>query len=111
MTSDQGWDWFETAGPSPEDVAAAHQADTELAQAFATCFRGRHGERVLEHLRALTLDRVLGPENPDSVLRYLEGQRHLVAYICAFVARASRSPAVAGIPSRADTCQNEGEQL
>lgn len=110
MASDDGWDWFETAGPRPEDVAAAHEADTELARAFATCFRGSHGERVLRHLRALTLDRVLGPESPDAMLRYVEGQRQLVAYICALVERARRGAAIAGSSSRATSRENEGKQ-
>jgi hypothetical protein len=107
-TSDQGWNWFEAGGASPQDVAAAHEAESELTHAFGTCFRGSCGARVLRHLRALTLDRVLGPESPDALLRYVEGQRQLVAYICALVERASRGPAVADISSAARTRENEG---
>ena len=109
-TSHEGWDWFETAGASPDDVAAAHQADSELARAFGSCFRGSHGSRVLRHLRALTLDRALGPESPDTLLRYVEGQRQLVAYICALVERANQGPIAAGISSGAKTPENQMEQ-
>jgi hypothetical protein len=106
----EGWDWFEPAGASPDDVAAAHEADTELARAFGSCFRGSHGSRVLKHLRTLTLDRVLGPESPDTLLRYVEGQRQLVAYICTLVERANRGPAATGVSSGATTRENEMEQ-
>ncbi len=96
-TAHDGWDWFESSGASPEDIAAAEEADADLERAFACCFRGSHGARVLRHLRALTVERVLGPESPDTLLRYVEGQRQLVAYICALVERASRQPLVAEI--------------
>jgi hypothetical protein len=109
-TSHEGWDWFDTVGANPDDVAAAHEADAELARAFGNCFRGNHGGRVLRHLRALTLDRVLGPESPDTLLRYIEGQRQLVAYICALVERASHGPAAAGSSFGGKTCENEMEQ-
>ena len=109
-TSHEGWDWFETVGAHPDDVAAAHDADAELARAFGGCFRGNHGSLVLRHLRALTLDRVLGPESPDTLLRYVEGQRQLVAYICALVERANCGPFAAGISSGAETRENTVEQ-
>lgn len=110
MTSAEGWQWLETTSPSPKDVAAAEDADTELAHAFAICFRGSHGERVLRHLRALTLERALGPESPDTLLRYVEGQRQLVAYICGLVERARHKSAVAGISSRVGEREKEGNQ-
>lgn len=74
-----GWAWFEHADPPP--------ADRALAQAFARCFRGGDGDKVLAYLRALTLERALGPGADDSLLRHLEGQRQLVAHILQLVAR------------------------
>jgi hypothetical protein len=106
--SPDGWNWFELAPTSPEDAAA--ETDAELARAFASCFRGSHGLRVLRHLRSLTLERVLGPESPDTLLRYVEGQRRLVAYICSLVERANSWPSATGIPSGAETRENEVEQ-
>lgn len=38
-------------------------------------------------LRKLTLERSLGPGASDALLRHLEGQRHLFAYITALVAQ------------------------
>ena len=109
-SSHDGWDWFESAAGSPDDIGAAEEADAELARAFAGCFRGSHGQRVLRHLRALTLNRVLGPESPDSLLRYLEGQRQLVFYICTLVEQANRWPSATGVSFGAERRENEGEQ-
>jgi len=54
---------------------------------FARVFAGADGEKVLAHLRGLTIDRRPPPDIDDAVLRHLEGQRYLVAYIMALVAR------------------------
>lgn len=80
-SGDPGWEWFERG--------AAAQADdlAELSRAFARCFSGRQGERVLAHLRRLTQERHLGPEASEATLRHLEGQRQLVAYIASLVRR------------------------
>ena len=80
--SENGWDWFdgEAAGPGAA-------ADREPALAFARCFRGRDGARALSYLRAITLDRALGPDAPDALLRHLEGQRQLVGHIGLLIER------------------------
>ncbi len=66
-------------------------ADHELAKSFARTFSKEggqgDGEQVLAHLRSLTRDRTLGPETSDAVLRYVEGQRGLVAYMERMIAR------------------------
>ena len=80
-----GWDWFQPlALPAAE---ATPEADKALALAAARCFRGGDGERVLAHLRAITLERALGPGAQDTLLRHLEGQRQLVSHIATLVAR------------------------
>ena len=76
-----GWTWFETQGRADEPV------DPELCRAFARCFAGSDGERVLGHLERLVLLRRLPPQASDAELRHLEGQRHAVAYLAAMVAR------------------------
>ena len=84
-----GWDWLEatlTACPQAAAAAAA-AADADPAPSFARCFAGRDGERVLAVLRAMTLDRAMGPDASEAALRHLEGQRQLVATILALVAR------------------------
>ena len=68
-------------------------AGNDLAQAFARCFRGSDGERVLAHLRRLTVERRLSPDCSEAELRHLEGQRHLVAYIGLLAERGRFAPA------------------
>jgi hypothetical protein len=60
---------------------------SDLASAFARCFRGNDGERVLMHLRRITIERRPAPDCSEAELRHLEGQRHLAAYIQQLVAR------------------------
>ncbi|MCW9039551.1 MAG: hypothetical protein OQJ76_03565 [Rhodospirillales bacterium] len=59
----------------------------ETARLFARVFRGADGDAALECLRAITLDRVLGPAAADGELRHLEGQRALFVRIAAMVRR------------------------
>ena len=80
-----GWDWLEAPASAGPDPAVASEADP--APSFARCFAGGDGLRVLVVLRAMTLDRALGPDAPETALRHLEGQRQLVATILALVAR------------------------
>ncbi|WP_430396957.1 hypothetical protein [Ferrovibrio sp.] len=75
-------------------------AEDDLVLAFARCFRGRDGERVLGHLRRLTLERRLGPDCSEAELRHLEGQRHLAAYIAQLVERGRHGlPVNSGLPT------------
>ncbi|MBK1836969.1 hypothetical protein JHL17_06050 [Azospirillum sp. YIM B02556] len=85
MTQRTGWDWLETAPLADPAPAAVPQADP--APSFARCFTGADGARVLAVLRAMTLDRALGPDAPEAALRHLEGQRQLVATVLALIAR------------------------
>jgi len=81
----QGWNWFETATPPPG--VEAPEAKKEICLAFARCFRGSDGEKVLAYLRAVTLERALGPSATDTLLRHLEGQRQLVTHISSLARR------------------------
>jgi len=80
-----GWDWFDSVTALELDPESEGQAD--MADVFARCFRGRDGERAMSYLRALTLDRALGPGVRGAVLRHVEGQRQLTAHIASLVAR------------------------
>ncbi len=86
-----GWGWLN--GPTPPDAStsATNASAADPAPAFARCFAGPDGQRVLDTLRAMTLGRALGPDVPDAALRHLEGQRHLVAVILALTARGQRA--------------------
>ncbi len=86
--ADGGWDWFDAvAAVELGGGDCGDEDDLDIAAVFARCFRGGDGERALAYLRGLTMDRALGPGADAAVLRHLEGQRQLVAHVCALVAR------------------------
>ncbi|KAA0680296.1 hypothetical protein [Roseomonas genomospecies 6] len=85
MADPAGWDWLEGVG-STGTVPGPHP-DGDPAPSFARCFAGPDGARVLGTLKAMTLERTLGPDASDAALRDLEGQRRLVAVILALTAR------------------------
>jgi hypothetical protein len=85
---DLGWSWF-NVGAQEEDYRSPPNIDQELETTFARCFRGEDGLKVLRHLRTITLDRVLGPSASDSLLRHMDGQRQLFAYILSLVQRGN----------------------
>ncbi len=64
----------------------------QIPLAFARCFVGPNGQVVLDHLKSLTLERALGPEADDRLLRHLEGQRQLVVYIQGLIERGRNNP-------------------
>lgn len=68
-----GWDWF-----TPDAAAAEPSA---LREAFVRAFAGDAGRQVLAHLRRATIERRLPPDASDALLRFVEGQRSLVAQI------------------------------
>ncbi len=76
-----GWSWF---APTP---APAAEPPRELCRDAARLLATADGERLLAHLRALTVERRLGPEASEAALRHLEGQRALVAHLEALAAR------------------------
>lgn len=84
---DLGWSWFNVVEKIDDLNAPSRTVDHELECAFARCFRGEDGVKVLRHLRAITLDRVLGPDASDALLRHMDGQRQLFAYILSLVER------------------------
>lgn len=86
---DHGWAWFDDANFQARPDSGIDER--ELAQAFARCFRGEDGARVIGYLGSLTLDRALGPKASDAQLRHLEGQRQLITYVKALVERGRRA--------------------
>lgn len=53
----------------------------EIAHQFTRLFNTEAGKQVLEHLKSITLHRVLSAGSSDAELRFLEGQRCLVHQI------------------------------
>lgn len=58
-----------------------------LAQKFARCFNTEDGKAVLEHLHQHTFFRVIDPMMPEQNLRFVEGQRQLVLWLCQMIAK------------------------
>lgn len=87
----RGWSWFEREAASETETRAAGgdlpDPGRALRMAYARCFSSAEGEQVLKHLRAITLERAMGPGVPSDTLRHIEGQRQLVSYIAALTAR------------------------
>jgi hypothetical protein len=79
---ESGWQWFETPLATTDKGGTA-----EIEKKFARCFSGPDGDSVRAHLRAMTIDRAMGPDAADSAVRHLEGQRHLVVQITALITR------------------------
>ena len=83
----EGWQWFDASQADEPNAEVADQPS--LAITFARCFSTPEGKRVLQHLRAWTLERTLGPAASDAHLRYLEGQRQLVAHMLMLTAQGT----------------------
>jgi hypothetical protein len=75
-----GWSWFDAAGDAalPDD-AVCHDV--------AVCFACPAGRAVLAHLEKAFLSRRVPPGAADALLRHVEGQRSVVAYLLALRAR------------------------
>lgn len=78
---------FDWPADSTWDRACIEIDDRDFPRSVARCFSSPDGRRILRHLRAITLDRCLGPSASDSMLRHLEGQRSLVRYLISLKAR------------------------
>ena len=57
----------------------------KIPQAYAQLFHNPQGKDVLAHLKKITFERILSPTATDAELRFLEGQRALVALILSFI--------------------------
>ena len=63
----------------------------EIEKAFTRLFLTEDGQKVLAHLQTMTFQRALGPNVADQELRYLEGQRSMIATILRLIDRG-RTP-------------------
>ncbi len=100
-----------TADPSGRliRVGRSPAADESLARAFAVCFTGPAGRRVIDHLRRITIERRLGPEAPDALLRYVEGQRQLVDIMTTLIRRGGGAVPACADASGDAACAPEKE--
>jgi|GEM_PF-916235 len=62
----------------------------EIEKAFTRLFSTDDGQKVLSHLQTITFQRALGPTTADEHLRYIEGQRSLMATILRLIDRGRK---------------------
>jgi hypothetical protein len=59
----------------------------DIERTFARLFSTEDGKKILSYLQVITFHRTLGPGSPDEQLRYMEGQRSMVATILRLIDR------------------------
>lgn len=59
----------------------------EIERLFARLFLSEDGRKALAYLQVMTFQRALGATAPDEQLRYMEGQRAMVATILRLIDR------------------------
>lgn len=59
----------------------------DMERVFARLFSTENGQKVLAYLQVVTFQRALGATAPDEHLRYMEGQRAMVATILRLIDR------------------------
>jgi hypothetical protein len=57
----------------------------QLSKCFKGCFAGSDGEKVLNYLTSITLQRVGQNNISNDELRHLEGQRYIVKLILNYI--------------------------
>lgn len=87
-TGASGFELPAVEASSPLEMQTSDQSDIE--KAFARTFSTSDGQIVLSHLQSMTFQRALGPDAPETQLRYLEGQRAMIATIMRLI-RSGRS--------------------
>ena len=82
-----GWAWFDVTPQETINRERTSVITEDLLNSYVRIFESEAGHQVMQHLRAITTDRILGPDASDALLRHLEGQRQLVNYIANLVER------------------------
>ncbi|NCT40931.1 MAG: hypothetical protein GW778_04640 [Alphaproteobacteria bacterium] len=62
----------------------------DIEKTFARLFSTDDGQKVLAHLQVITFQRAMGPGVADEHLRYIEGQRSMVATILRLIDRGRK---------------------
>lgn len=58
--------------------------NVEVSKCFKRCFANSDGEKILNYLSQMTLERVMPSNASSDELRHLEGQRYIVKLILNF---------------------------
>lgn len=74
---------------APYEPGRSEMRDVE--RAFARLFTTSDGQKVLAYLQVMTFQRALGPGSADEQLRYMEGQRSMMATILRLIDRGRQA--------------------
>lgn len=64
-----------------DGITRPPKIEKQLNEAFAIAFRGANGKLVLDYLKSITTNRVIGPGEPENTYAYAEGSRWLMGVI------------------------------
>lgn len=64
-----------------DGITRPPKAEAELNEAFAIVFKGAAGTKVLDYLKSITTNRVIGPGQTENTYAYAEGGRWLMGVI------------------------------
>lgn len=64
----------------------------EIERLITRTFSTEDGKKTLAYLQLVTFQRALGGNAPEEQLRYIEGQRALVAMILSLIERGRTNP-------------------
>jgi len=62
----------------------------DLEKQYARTFNTPSGRAVLQHMRKITIERILGPNATDDELRWMEANRAFVRQIESMIARTTK---------------------
>ncbi len=65
----------------PDGLARPPKAERDINECFALTFRGAVGKKTLDYLKSITINRVIGPGEPENTYSYQEGARWLMGVI------------------------------
>lgn len=79
---------FPAQKPPPFEMPQLPRREAQdIERCFARLFATEDGKTVLGHLHAMTFMRAQGADASDAALRYMEGQRALLASILRMIDR------------------------
>ena len=65
----------------PDGLRRPPNVEHELNECFAIIFSSAAGKKALDYLRSITVNRVIGPGQPENTYSYQEGARWLMGVI------------------------------
>ena len=89
-----GWDQFNRKAPirTADGFPRAGEDEHRLNLMFAEVFKAGPGKEILDYLKSVTVNAVLGPGQVEpNALTHLEGQRYLVHLIDKRVEKGLRN--------------------